>query len=241
MGIKASLALLRPLARVLAILALAITALPLSVSAQDADSDTTIRLETQAEAYWNNCRLADGTYHCTSSMIEIVEFYNPDSTGGGSVKRACFFASTHSFPAGDASAQGGGGGDGDTGTFEYGCTDVSGALKVNGLSTTKLSEVSIPLYNLVCQECERPEDRWEYSRDVKVAAAFEGTGQTSKGWEYHQRDPWYNDGCFQVDGATNEYRLANTDVTVDGKQMPEADRLWGFISQGTFNYTATCF
>ena len=241
MGTKSILTLLRPLARMLAIVALVFTALPLSAgaaSAAGADSDTTIRRETQAEAYWNNCRLADGYYHCTTSMLEIGEFFNPNGIGGASTKRACFLTTTFSFPAGDSSAQGGGGGGEDPGTYEYGCTDVSGALKVNGLSTTKLSDVSIPLYQLVCEECEH--DRWEYSRDVTVSATFEGTGQTMKGWEWHQRDPWYNDGCFQVDGATNEWRDANTDVTVDGKRMPDSERLWGFVMQGTFNFTSTC-
>ena len=44
----------------------------------------------------------------------------------------------------------------------------------------------------------------------------------------------------QANGATNEYRLANTDLTVDGKQMPDSERLWGFVMQGTFNSTSTC-
>ena len=224
--------------RILAMLALAVAVLsPGTGVAAAAEGYTTARREIQAEAYWSSCSTMDGIETCTSTMIEVLGVDARSTTEGHyEGERACVFVMTFSMPAsnGGISTQGGGG---EEGSFEHGCAPGDEAITSTGLTTVTVSSLTIPLAELVCTEhdCE-----YVYSRDVTISASFEATGAASRDWGWHDRDPWFNDGCFQVDNSTSESRRATVEASVGGETMAEADMLWGFLLKSTFNYTETC-
>jgi hypothetical protein len=228
------------LTRVFAVLALAVAVLlPGAGAAAAADGYTTAQREIQAEGYWQECGTADGVRTCTSTMIEVLGV-DARSTIKGHYEgeRACVFIITNSLPAsmGDVSAQGGDGGGGES-SFEYGCAPSDEAIRTTGLAMVSVTPLTIPLTELVCTEFDCSE---VHSRDVTISAVFDGTGAASPDWGWHDRDPWFNDGCFQVDNSASESRRATVEASVDGETMADADLLWGFLLKSTFNYTETC-
>lgn len=228
------------LARVLAILALALTVLPLSTSSAAASTNgyTSGTNVAGAQAVWSNgCPTEDGVQTCVSSVLDVVGIDSHGSTDGASQEqRVCLDTSASSYPAEDVSAQGGGGG---TEVTERGCITVGrDKLQIDGLSSATLSPVTIPLNLCVLDEYQ--DCHWVYSRDVTIAATFQATTPTVRGWWYIDRDGWYPDGCFQVDRSVSQYREASVHATVDGIGLPKADLMGASIQHRTSNYTETC-
>ncbi|MDP9382772.1 MAG: hypothetical protein M3Q29_22040 [Chloroflexota bacterium] len=192
-----------------------------------------------AHAGWMSCSEDQGTRTCAYTSMGLGEAYPRQTSSGQHLEErvVCLSIDYYSWPVfpeqnDDNSTQGGGGA---PIISESGCAQVpSGSARIDGLSSADLSPMSLTLDKQVCGEagCESLG-----SRQVTIAATWQGTDGALAGFPYHEK---YQDGdCTVSLGQTFQERAATVQAILDAAPIT-GDEGSAILAQQTYKEQVSC-
>lgn len=249
MAISRTQAVLRPLARVLAILVLGVIALPLGAGAASAEDYPDAGVYEQAGAGWWECTIGKDARICTWTGVGIVQTHTRAVVGQGAddqtlQQHVCVNVQSVTYPLPDeggepAVSPQGGGGDGRSGVSEFGCETVPvGTFTIDGLSSASLPSTTVTLdHRMSCTEMDGCEQLPE-ARDITVSADWTSVTSAEPFQPTHQR--WTEGGCMFSNDVTLQHRYAVADASVDGKALSRDSFYGADIRHGTYQGMVIC-